>query len=305
VVGSGRRCAQGGRDRASKRAMRTGVHGGDDDDDLSLLAGDESDGVRGRVIGGVCGLLCLNECVECPGERIPFTPPSRASRLEREQLMDRGIVQKYHGVHGSRTHDNVRGCVRDLVVPLGERGETTGWWESDGLPRSGERVALCSERRCVGFPTHPADLDGLFCLFTAPDPDVVKRGVLYVSSACHRTCSSCGVTYRNRELLSLCLGCHAMAPFVRSGASDDADIWIEDSYYCTPAYCSLSCQESHWHVHRPSCPRLDVTLHAATCRTLGFTVRPYGRLVAGGARIPYLARSTTDQPGAMDGCGNT
>ena len=74
VVGSGRRCAQDGRERVSKHVASDGVHGGDDDDDLCLLDGDESDDVRGRVIGGVCGLLELTKCVECPSER-SFTPP--------------------------------------------------------------------------------------------------------------------------------------------------------------------------------------------------------------------------------------
>jgi len=44
--------------------------------------------------------------------------------------------------------DNVFGCVRELVVDMGEEGYNSGWKECRGLPRSGERVVLCDRREC-------------------------------------------------------------------------------------------------------------------------------------------------------------
>ena len=306
VVGSGRRCAQDGRERPPKRVARTNalgevVCGGDDDDMIHTMPGDEDDDVHGSVIGGVCGMLQLEECVVCPVDA-PFVP-----RSVRESMMDRGEVPLYHGLHGPPQNDNVHGCVRDLVVQIGDQG-SGGWWESDGLPRSGERVALCQKRGCHGVAEHYADRDGLFCSYVAAIPDAVKRGVLFVSTACSRTCASCGITHRSRESMFLCLGCHSLAPFVRSGTSSgnfDADAVLEERYVCTPAYCDLSCQVAHWPEHSKYCHRDDVSLYVAACSSLGARPRPYGRVIKGGSRIPFLIQSTTNQPGALDGWGVT
>jgi len=134
VVGSGRRCAQGAR---APRGARPGVHGGDDtdgDDDTSRPA-DESDEMHGRAIGGVIGLLGMAESVTgtehawagmeesvlCPGEQVPYPGPY-VPKINRERAMRRGERVLYHGKHGPITQDNVHGCVRHLVVPLGELG---------------------------------------------------------------------------------------------------------------------------------------------------------------------------------------
>jgi hypothetical protein len=322
VVGSGRRCAQG--DRTPRRA-RPGVHGGDDtdgDDDASRPA-DESDDMRGRAIGGVVTLLgmaesvaeagharaSMEESVLCPGEQVPH-PGKYVCNINRERDMRRGERVLYHGKHGPITQDNVHGCVRHMIVPLGEMG-AGDQVETRDLPRSGEIVAMCQSSRCILTYSHPCDPGGecrLWTKYPFAVPDVVKRGYPHMASMCARTCHACGVTLPSRMCLRLCMGCHALTPYIKSGGTDNGDEVIEDRYRYTPVYCDEACQEEHWSTHGRDCRRDDVSLHVRACGAFTMRERPYGRVVVVDgvrSRIPWLQSPSLDQPGAYQGWGST
>ena len=53
--------------------------------------------------------------------------------------------------------DNVYGCTRELVTPVGSLGRFTGDREVRTLPPSGSIVVLCRRERCVVPWDHPAD----------------------------------------------------------------------------------------------------------------------------------------------------
>ena len=305
VVGSGRRCAQDGRDRPCRRVMPD-IHGGDDDDDDDAMPGDESDDTHGRVVGSVCVLLgMVDECRDDGGD-VSVTPPNKIRRGRREVDRERGLIPMALGKHGPSHRDNVHGCVRDLVTTLGERSTVTGIYETDNLPRSGSRVALCHEFGCYVLTPHFADRGGLFRHVGGPVHDCVKRGVRCSTSACSRTCVGCGVTHSQRERLHLCLGCHALTPYVRSGSmTDDGDEVLETCFKQSAVYCHLACQMRHWPDHCQDCPRDDVVVHRLACSRHSVNVHPFGRLLLNGSRIPFLRRSDVSQPGASQGWGHT
>ena len=301
TVGSGRRCAQDGRVRPPKKRHVGVVHGdavpclgGDDDDDVSdPIVDDEPDDIHGGVLGGVCSLLLMSD--EMASETLPST-------IKRGRLG--GMNPIFHGKHGHPGQDNVHGCVRNLIVPLGEKSNLTGWYECDGLPRSGEKVALCCDPLCVQTHKHPADPGGLFCRESEMVPDVVKRGVLHTSNACSRMCNECGLVRPNRESMMLCMGCHALTPYIMH-SSPATCLVLEERYLNTHMYCDIKCQKLHWSKHCRNCRRDDVRVHACASRAFSTRVRPYGTLLTNGSRMPFLLRARVDQPGAILGWGNS
>ena len=305
VVGSGRRCAQDGRDRPCRRVV-PGAHGGDDDDGDDPMPGDESDDVHGRVVGSVCVLLgMLDECCDDDGdESVP--PPTKIRRGQCDDDRERGVIPMVNGRYGPSDRDNVHGCVRDFITTLGEKSTVTGIYETDNLPRSGSRVALCHESGCnVPYP-HFADRGGLYRRLGGPVRDAVKRGVLFASNACSRTCVGCGVTHSQRERLYLCLGCHALTPYIRCGSTtDDGDEILETAFAQTAAYCHFACQMSDWPEHSQFCPRDDVVLHRLACVSHSVGVHPFGRLLPNGSRLPFLSKSNVSHPSALHGWGYT
>ena len=329
TVGSGRKCAQDGILRPLLKRKCDGMHGGDDDDDGLDRLVDDSDDVCGRVVGGVCAPPPEG----CPGncavryddvlERVVggvVRWEDRKSRRSRRCLSDSEVESQIiagthpllDGRHGPSSLDNVHGCVRGLITPLGEvhrEDGPGGWVEQEGTPRSGERVVLCSAFLCDVSHKHPADYGNTHDSDPpAPDSehlDVYRRGVLCRTSSCHRVCDACGLMFQTRQMLSLCTGCHAMTPYIRAGMMDDGDRILEERYLDTAKYCDIECQAAHWPAHREVCPRHDVTMHRAASGVLGVQARPYGRLLADGGRIPFLARAILSQPGARFGWGNT
>jgi len=305
VVGSGRRCAQDGRDRPCRRVV-PGVHGGDDDDGDEVMPGDETDEVHGRVVGSVCVMLGMVEECEDGGDDALGTPPQTHRRGRSAFDREAGLRPLAFGKHGPPSRDNVHGCVRDLITTLGEKSSVTGIYETDNLPRSGSRVALCQEFGCNVLVPHFADRGGLYRQLGGPVRDVVKRGVLFGSNACSRTCVGCGVTHSQRERLYLCLGCHALTPYIRCGSTtDDGDEVLETAFAQTAAYCHFACQMSDWPDHCQFCPRDDVVLHQLACVSHSVGVHPFGRLLPNGSRLPFLSKSNVSQPGALHGWGHT
>ena len=315
VVGSGRRCAQGG---GAPRRGRPGVHGGDDHDDdvVSSRPSDEQDLMHGRSIGGVVGLLSMAECGVSNMEESVHSPGEQASqgpyvcKTTRERGMRSGDRVLYHGKHGPVHMDNVHGCVRELVVPLGQLG-AGDFIETRDLPRSGEIVALCQDPRCVLRCRHPCDLGGdssLWSRYAFRTTDVVVRGYAYRSSMCARTCHACGITGETRGSMKLCMGCHALTPYIKSGGTDNEDMVIEDRFRWTPVYCDEGCQEAHWPTHCHDCRRDDVSLHVRACGAFTVRERQYGRVVVIDgvrSRIPWLQCPDLSQPGAHEGWGCT
>ena len=215
----------------------------------------------------------------------------------------------------SEGEDNVHGCVRGLVVNMGEVG-VGNWRECRGLPRSGEKVVLCDRRECpCDFP-HPADPGTLYPI---PARDGVIGGVPFRTSSCHRTCSGCGVTWVTRmsraKHMWFCGGCHAPTPFLKSGAGEPDDVTrllgvLGD---VCPVYCNQACQVSHWdREHKGVCLRFDQWLHAgvverfclATSANEGddLPVTEYG-VPHGGGTIPFLVPASRLQPGLSSGWG--
>ena len=305
-----------------RRVLRSTVQviGGDDhdDDDDSSRPADLHDSMYGRSVGGVVGARSMSEWAYCPRGNVEESvcgpgdeqPGRYIGRECRERTMRSEKRVLYHGKHGPVSSDNVHGCVRDLIVPLGRMGRN-GHLETHDLPRSGEIVVLCQDPRCVLTHTHPCDNGGECSLWSSVPftvPDVVKRGVPHVSSMCSRTCHSCGLTHSSRTSLMLCMGCHAMTPYLKSGGSDNGDEVIEDRYRFTPVYCDEKCQERHWGAHGTLCRRDDVSVHVRACGAFTMNTRRYGRsVVIRGvrSRIPWLQRSSLDQPGAYAGWGTT
>ena len=259
------------------------------------------DPVLDRVVGG-----SLSDLSDGRGDRAERRSRRRLDADEVDSQIVSGVHPLLDGRHGPSSLDNVHGCVRHLIVPLGEDGPGREEAE-DGMPRSGMRVALCSHPTCGVSHKHPADYGHTFRMSDGRYhvPDVYRRGELYRSAACHRVCDSCGILHPSRQYLSLCMGCHAMTPYIRSGMAGDGDQVLEDRFYCTAKYCGVDCQTAHWPAHKTDCPRHDVLLHRPASRAHGVPTRPYGRLLEDGNRIPFLSHARLDQPGAPYRWGNT
>jgi len=170
---------------------------------------------------------------------------------------------------------------------------------------------MCQNSCCVLSCRHPCDPGGEFRLWSKYPfvvPDVIKRGYSHMSSMCARTCHACGVSVPSRSCLRLCMGCHALTPYIKSGGTDNGDEVIEDRYRYTPVYCDEECQEQHWSCHGRDCRRDDVSLHVRACGAFTMRERPYGRVVVVDgvrSRIPWLQSPALDQPGAYEGWGST
>ena len=238
-------------------------------------------------------------CSVCPpSTRVPGSPPPTPST------------------------DNVMGCVRDMVTPVGCVSDLTGELEVHGLPSSGERVVLCGKSDC-GVPfDHVSDPGGLY---GPPLHDAVSEGVGFRTSACHRTCSGCGITWPYRSLMNgshmwVCGGCHSLVPYIRSGVGDPGGqcCLLRTLLDGAPVYCGVSCQARHWEEHYSECRRDDQKIAALAAETfdLGYDsdgedidVPEYGRTVVDDfgqdTTMPFLMPCSRAQPGLAEGWGHS
>jgi len=217
--------------------------------------------------------------------------------------------------------DNVFGCVRDLVTPMGGVGRFTGEKEVRSLPPSGSIVVLCRRDRCVVPYDHPADPGGLW---SGKVRDGVRGGVPYRTSACHRTCSGCGVTWAARSSRTrhmwVCGGCHAFVPFMRAGHGDHDEMarMLDCLLDASPVYCGRACQALHWDGrdgamgHGRVCRRHDLRLHDTVAEIMqletmdgdDYDYPEYGVHLEGGGTMPFLVAADRHQPGLADGWGH-
>ena len=241
--------------------------------------------------------------------------PNGVDRSRGEVMCGDDDDHEYMAMTDDGDGDNVYGCVRELVVDMGEEGYNSGLKECRGLPRSGERVVLCDRSECpCPFP-HPADPGSLYPVAVR---DGVSGGVSYRTSTCHRTCSGCGVTWVSRvsrtKHMWMCGGCHAPTPFLKSGPGEPDDVTrllgvLVDG---CPVYCGEKCQAMHWdRDHHEVCRRFDQWFHAAVVSKFALEVDAHGDDIPvteygvprGEGTMPFLVPASRLQPGLSSGWG--